>query len=391
MNKSSFARPVLLACAALCAQAWAADPATFDIAGVVSFSGPYGITGTDMKRGVELAVEHRGGRVLGKPVRMMWEDDETKAQVAVQKATRLVGDGAQMIFGAVASGSTLALQTLSDQRKVPLLVTVSADDKITRRDGSRYTFRTSNNINMELRMAAEFAREAKLKKVYGVVVDVGVGRDAWETFVKYAAQSGIQIAGVDFMPIGTRDFAVAIDKIAKSDADGVNVLLFGNDAVTYLKQAAQVNLGKSKVQFGGSALMDETAAAAVGSGAVGANSLVRYHFSVDNPANKKFVEAYRAKYNEWPSSHAGEAYDGMSWWLDTVDATKSWDREKWVAAFEKSVRENSLEGRKTMRSCDHQAAQPGLWGVVAEGKAPLPALTIKVNRTFPADRLFDPC
>ncbi|MCC6246729.1 MAG: ABC transporter substrate-binding protein [Rubrivivax sp.] len=377
--------------ALLCINAWAADPATFDIAAVLSFSGAYGITGTDMRRGVELAIEHRGGNVLGKPVRVSWEDDETKAQVAVQKATRLVGDGAQMIFGAVASGSTLALQTLADQRKVPLLVTVSADDRITRKDGSRYTFRTSNNIGMEVRMTAEYTREAKLKRVYGVVVDVGVGRDAWDSYLKQVGSAGVQSAGVDFLQIGTRDYAVAVDKIAKSDADGVNVLLFGNDAVTFLKQAAQVGLGKSKTLFGGSALLDETTAAAVGPGAVGVHSLVRYHFSVDNPANRKFVEAYRAKYNEWPSAHAGEAYDGMSWWLDVVDSTKSWDREKWVTAFEKSTRENSLEGRKTMRSCDHQASQPGLWGTVVEGKAPLPGLTVKVNKTFPADRLFDPC
>lgn len=381
----------VLGAAVLCGPVAAADPATFDIAGVLSFSGAYGITGTDMKRGVELAIEHRGGRVLDKPIRVTWEDDETKAQVAVQKATRLLGDGAQMVFGAVASGSTLALQTIADQRKIPLLVTVSADDKITRRDGSRYTFRTSNNIGMEVRMAGEYTREAKLKKVYGVVVDVGVGRDAWDSYVKHVSQAGVQIVGVDYLPIGTRDYAVAVDKIAKTDADGVNVLLFGNDAVTFLKQAAHVGLSKSKSLFGGSALQDETTAAAVGPGAVGVHSLVRYHFSVDNPANRRFVDAYRAKYNEWPSANAGEAYDGMSWWLDVVDSTRSWDREKWVEAFERSTRENSVEGRKTMRACDHQAAQPGLWGTVTEGKPPLPALTIKVNKTFAAERLFDPC
>ncbi len=391
MNHSPIRLVALCCAAAFSMAAQAADPDSFDIGGVVSFSGPYGIVGTDMKRGVELAIEHRGGRVLGKPIKVTWEDDETKAQVAVQKATRMVGDGVQMIFGAIASGSTLALQTLSDQRKVPLLVTVSADDKITRKDGSRYTFRTSNNINMELRMAAEFTRDAKLKKVYGVVVDVGVGRDAWDTYVKYATASGVQIVGVDYLAIGTRDFAVAIDKIAKTDADGVNILLFGNDAVTFVKQSGQVGLGKSKVQFGGSALADETTAAAMGAASVGVHSLVRYHFSVDNPANRKFVEAYRAKYNEWPSANAGEAYDGMAWWLDVVNGTNTWDREKWVAAFEKSTRENSLEGRKVMRTCDHQAAQPGLWGTVVEAKAPLPALTVKVNNTFPADKLFDPC
>ena len=81
----------------------------------------------------------------------------------------------------------------------------------------------------------------------------------------------------------------------------------------------------------------------------------------------------------------------MAWWLDTVEQTGSWDKEKWVAAFENSVRENSVEGRKVMRACDHQAAQVGLWGEVVQGQAPLPPLTMKITNTFEAEKLFDAC
>lgn len=372
------------------APARAADPDAFKIAGVVAFSGAYGIIGEGMKRGVELAIEHRGGKVLGKPIQVDWEDDETKPQPAVQKATRLLAGGAHMIFGAVSSASTVALQSLADQRRVPLLVTISADDKITRPNGSRYTFRTSNTLGMEIRMASEFTKVRGLKKVYGVVADYAVTREGWEVYRALAEKLGVQIVGVDYAPLGNRDYSVIIDKIGRTDADGVALIMTGNDGVTFLKQSGQAGLGKSKVQFG-PVLQDELLAAAVGPASVGVYSGVRYHFSHENPANKKFVEAYRAKYNEWPSSFAGEAYDGMSWWLDTVESTKSWDKEKWVEAFAGSTRENSLEGKKVMRACDHQALQVGLWGVVEEGKAPLPPLTMKITNTFPPEDLFTDC
>lgn len=366
------------------------EPSEFHIAGVLAFSGAYGIIGKDMRQGVELAIADRGGKVLGKPIRVSWEDDETKPQPAVQKATRLLAGGAQMIFGAVGSASTLALQGLADQRKIPLLVTISADDKITRPNGSRYTFRTSNTLGMEIRMCVEFAKVKGLKKIYGVTADYQATRDGWELFVAEAKKVGIEIVGNDYAPLGNRDYSVIVDKMAKSDADGIAVMVTGNDAVTFLKQSGQVGLNKTKVQFG-PVLQDETLAAAVGPAAVGVYSGVRYHFTVDNPANKKFVEAYRAKYNEWPSSFAGEAYDGISWWLDVVESTKSWDRETWVDAFAKSTRENSLEGKKVMRACDHQAAQVGLWGVVVEGQSPLPPLTMKITDVFDAAKLFDAC
>lgn len=294
------------------------EPSEFHIAGVLAFSGAYGIIGKDMRQGVELAVADRGGKVLGKPIRVSWEDDETKPQPAVQKATRLLAGGAQMMFGAVGSASTLALQGLADQRKIPLLVTISADDKITRPNGSRYTFRTSNTLGMEIRMCVEFAKVKGLKKIYGVTADYQATRDGWELFVAEAKKVGIEIVGNDYAPLGNRDYSVIVDKMAKSDADGIAVMVTGNDAVTFLKQSGQVGLNKTKIQFG-PVLQDETLAAAVGPAAVGVYSGVRYHFTVDNPANKKFVEAYRAKYSEWPSSFAGEAYDGISWWLDVVE------------------------------------------------------------------------
>jgi len=365
-------------------------PDKFKIGGVVSLSGPYGLLGEDMRRGVQIAIEERQGKVLGVPIEVTWEDDETKPQPAVQKATKLVSEGAHMIFGALSSASTLAIMNITKQRKIPHLVTISADDKITLPGGSRYTFRTSNTLDMENRMALSYLQDKKLKKLYAVAADYQATRDGWEWFRKQAEKNGVQITGEDFAPLGNRDFSSIVDKIAKSDADSVFLSLTGSDVVTFLKQAGQVNLGKTRVIFG-PVVADETMAAGVGPASLGVNSGMRYLYSIDNPANRKFVEAYQKKYNAIPPVAGGEAYDGMSWWLDTVEKTASWDKEKWIDAFADSVRENSVEGRKTMRACDHQALQVGFWGEVVQGMPPAPALTMKITKVFPESRLFEAC
>ena len=370
--------------------AQAADPDAFYIGGVVSLSGTYGIFGEDMRKGVEIAIDQHGGKVLGKPVKMNWEDDETKPQPAVQKTTRLISDGAHMLFGAVSSSSTLAIMNIAKQRKIPHLVTMSADDKITVPGGSRYTFRTSNTLGMEQRMALSYSKDQKLKRVYGVTADYQATRDSWEWYRKEAEKAGIQIVGADFPPLGNRDFSSIVDKIAKSDADGVALFMTGSDAVTMVKQGGQINLGKTKKIFG-PVIADETMAAGVGPNSIGVNSGVRYHYTVDNAANKKFVDAYRKKFNEFPSSAAGEAYDGMAWWLSVVEKTGTWDKEKWVDAMAASVRDNSVEGRKEMRACDHQALQDGLWGEVVAGSAPNPEYMMKIVQTYSPKQIFEPC
>ncbi|MBH1966289.1 MAG: ABC transporter substrate-binding protein [Comamonadaceae bacterium] len=365
-------------------------PEKFKIGGVISLSGAYGLLGEDMRRGVQIAIEERGGKVLGVPIDMVWEDDETKPQPAVQKATKLISEGSHMIFGALSSASTLAIMNITKQRKIPHLITISADDKITVPGGSRYAFRTSNNLDMENRMALVYAQEKGLKKIYAVTADYQATRDGWEWVKKEATQKGMKIVGEDFPAFGNRDYSSIVDKIAKSDADGVILMLTGSDVVTFLKQAGQVNLSKGKVIFGPVAA-DETMAAAVGTTAMGVNTGLRYHYTIDNAANRKFVEAYQKKFGALPAMAAGEAYDGMAWWLDTVEKTGSWDKEKWVDAFANSTRENSVEGKKTMRACDHQALQVGFWGEVVKGTAPAPALTMKITKVFPEAKLFTDC
>src|SRR5690554_2387893 len=97
----------------LCTGAHAAEPDAYKVGAVLALSGTYAVFGEDMRKGIELAIEHRGGKVLGKPIVVMYEDDETKPQQAVQKSIRLISEGAHMIFGAVSSASTLAVMNVA--------------------------------------------------------------------------------------------------------------------------------------------------------------------------------------------------------------------------------------------------------------------------------------
>ncbi|WP_137388573.1 ABC transporter substrate-binding protein [Rhodoligotrophos defluvii] len=384
-------RHVLLASAALamfCNAAAAEEE--FKVGGVVALSGPYGVIGEAMRKGAELAAEMRGGKVLGAPIVFEWEDSETKPQVAVQKATRLIADGADLLFGEVSSGATIAMMKLAERRKVPLLVTISASDEITGKDKNPYTFRTSNPVDMENRMMAEFAAKDGVKRVYGVVADYAVGREMWESLKAKLKAKGVTIAGEDFPALGNKDYSLIADKVAKSDADGVAMIMTGSDAITFLKQSGQIGLKDKKTVFG-TMVMDELMGKAVGEQSYGVNSTLRYHFSHDNPANEKFVAAFKAKYGELPNQFAGEAFDGMSWFLNVVDETGRWDKEAWLEAFRNSTYAESVEGTKRMRPCDNQAEQVGLFGKAVKGSDPLPPVTMEVTYTFEPSALFDAC
>lgn len=363
----------------------------FKIGGVVTLTGPYGVLGTSMKRGAELAADMRGNRVLDVPIHFNWEDDESKPQIAVQKGARLISSGAHILFAPVSSGSTVALMKVADRAKIPLLVTISLTDDIIGKDKNAYTFRTSNSADMEHRMVSEFAKNAGISKVFNITSDYTIGRDGAVALKTKLAQHGIDVIGEEFPAFGTKDFSVLINKALNSGADAMFMGLAGNEVITFLKQANQFSL-KDKMKLFGLIVMDESIARAVGDeGSLGVNSVLRYHFSTDNPANKVFVKAYRDKYGEFPDQYAGEAYDGMSWFLDVINSTKSWDKTTWLKSFETSRRPNSVEGSKVMRACDHQAEQPGYYGHAVRGTGDLPPVTMEVTHIFTADQLFNPC
>jgi ABC-type branched-subunit amino acid transport system substrate-binding protein len=391
MKRRLLAQAAVASALTLAVAAASAQPKdAFTIGGVVPLSGAYALLGTSMQKGLDLAVELRGAKVLSKPIRVLWEDSETKPQTSVQKANKVLAAGADVLFGDGASGQTMAIMPVAAQRKVPLVVTTSAADGITGASRNRYTFRTSNLAYMETQMAAAFIRKAALKKVYAVAVDQPVGRDTWATMKSSLAGMGVTVAGEDFAPIGSQDYSVIIDKAIRSGADGMFVVTTGADTITLLKQAGQVGL-PGKLRIFGTGFLDDDAAMAVGPDVVGVNTVARYHFSFDTPQNKRFVEAYRKKYNEWPNAYAGHAFDGINWFLDEVEKSGSWDAEKWVAAFESSAYQDSLFGPKQMRACDHQAIGVGLWAEAVKGEPPQPALMLKVTDTFPSDGLFPPC
>ncbi len=388
-RRKAFTRVALAATLAMGGHAMAQEAKeVFTIGGVLPLSGPYASLGITMRKGAELAIEEKR-QVLGKPIRALWEDTETKPQISVQKANKLVAAGANMLFGDGASIQTMAIMPVAAQRKIPLIVTASASDSITGANRNAYTFRTSSQIYAETQLVTEYVKKQKMKGIYVLAVDQQQGRAAAEAMKVNMEKIGVKILGVDFTPLGTPDYSLVINKVAQSGADGVLLVTAGADSSTFLKQAGQVSLARKLKIFGVG--FDDNDAAAVGKDIVGVQSVARYHFSYDTPANRKFVEAYRKKFNEYPDAMAGNAYDGMKWFLEVVDKTGTWSSEAWVKAFAGSSPSASVFGPRQMRACDNQAVGVGLWTEGVQNAAPLPAYSFKVTDTFPPAGLYPAC
>ena len=63
---------------------------TIKIGFVDTFSGPSAAIGNDARNGFELALDHIGRKMDGKPVEVICEDDQLKPDVGRQKTEKLI-------------------------------------------------------------------------------------------------------------------------------------------------------------------------------------------------------------------------------------------------------------------------------------------------------------
>src|ERR1700738_3459208 len=76
---------------------------------ITTFSGPTGVIGNDMRNSFELALDHLGRRMGGLPVEVIYEDDQQKPEVGVQKTLKLIeSDQVNFVIGYIWSNVLLA-------------------------------------------------------------------------------------------------------------------------------------------------------------------------------------------------------------------------------------------------------------------------------------------
>src|SRR5437016_7161987 len=113
-----------------------AQPKTFKIGAIHPVTGPLAEPGQACRLGAQMAVEavNAAGGIKGKgglKLELLVGDTQTKPENGRVEAERVVNQGAQMLLGSFDSGSTNAMVSVAQQKRVPFLIDIAAADPIT--------------------------------------------------------------------------------------------------------------------------------------------------------------------------------------------------------------------------------------------------------------------
>src|ERR1700761_3265525 len=161
---------------ALASPAVAGDPIKFGF--VSPFSGPTAVIGNDMRNSFELALDHMGRKMAGKPVEVIYEDDQQKPDVGKQKTEKLgQADKVDFIVGYIWSNVLLAsLKTAVDSQTF-LISANGGPSQLAGELCSPYVFSTSWQNDQTPQAVGLYMNQKGVKSVFLIGPNYAAGKD----------------------------------------------------------------------------------------------------------------------------------------------------------------------------------------------------------------------
>ncbi len=173
------AAPLLLALGLALAGHPAAAQSNVKIGTILSVTGPAAFLGTDMKAGMELAIDEinaKGGRKID----WVFYDAESQTNKGLTETRRLLDqDKVDMIVGGGnMSGMAIAMLGLTEKAQIPFMSTEGAVDIVTPIDQRQWTFKSTADDEQVMERLADYYAKKGIKKVAFLADSTGFGQSA---------------------------------------------------------------------------------------------------------------------------------------------------------------------------------------------------------------------
>ncbi len=316
-------KKALLACCALVALA--ATPAlaqqkTIKIGFVSTFSGPPAAIGNDMRNAFELGLDHVGRKLGGIPVEVIYEDDQTKPDVGVQKTQKLIdSDKVDFLVGYIWSNVAVAsLKPIVDSKTFTVITNAGAS-QLAGELCSPYVFSTSWQNDQTPAAVGLYMNQKNVKTAFLIGPNYIAGKDM---LAGVASTFKGKIVGQELTRWPDQlDFSAELSKARAAKPDAIFAFYPGGAGIQFITQYAQSGL-KGQIPLYTAFTIDDLSLPRLKDLAIGIPGAQQWVNDLPNAENKKFVADYKAKYKTTPSFYGAQTYDAVALLDDAVKAVK---------------------------------------------------------------------
>jgi len=312
------------------AEETAADEKVIKVGEYASLTGSEAAFGQSSHKGTLLAIDdiNAAGGVLGKPIKLIYEDNQSKSDETATVAHKLVSsDKVVALLGEVASGRSLIAAPICQQNQIPMISPSSTNPKVTA--VGDYIFRVCFTDPFQGKLISDFAKRTLKASKVAVLTDVasaysvGLADYFKEPFV---ANGGTIVAEQKYSG-GDKDFKAQLTAIKAANPDAIFVPGYYNEAGLVVQQARQ--LGINVPLFGGDGWEAPELLQIAGKALESTYYSTHYSSENDSPVVQDFVKKFKAKFNgEVPDAMAALGYDSAMVLADAIKRAGTTDGPK---------------------------------------------------------------
>ena len=274
-----------------------------------------------MRRSVELAKEHLGGKMGGKPFEIIYEDDQFKPDVGKQKSEKLVQqDKVNFVAGYIWSNVLLAsLKTVTDEGDTILISSNAGPSQIAGELCNKNFFSTSWNNDQTPMAMGQYLQEKGVKSLYLMAGNYAAGKDMLAG-VKRTFKGEIKGEDLTKWP-DQLDFSAELAKVGAAKPDGIFIFYPGAHGVQFLQQYVQAGL-KGKIPLYQVFSIDAITLPQQKELALGTLGAQEWVNDLPNEQNKKYVADFKKKHGVYPSFYGAQSYDAIMLIASAAEALK---------------------------------------------------------------------
>ena len=345
------------------------------------FSGPAAVLGEPMYKGTILAVDEinaKGGLLGKRKIEVVKADENAGTDANVKELRRLkVSEKIDFFTGITSSGNTPALGPVAEELKVLTIFVDGCTDFLFDKavPDPKYIFRITNiqsadGVTAAIAMAQTYPHVQRIAHIHP---DYSYGRNAFQ-HVKAVCDKILpssQVVMEGWPKLGTTDFAAHITKAISAKPDILFTSVWGGDYIAFYKQALGYGLYK-KMNYA-TTLALGVAPQAIGKdhpeGVIGgchANYYFTFPAGQKWPLNNAFVNAYYAKWKEYPNFQAEGGYTAMHMLRTAIEKanklTGSWPDDEAIIGQLEGAGYSGPGGYVYIRPDNHQGYKDAMTG-----------------------------
>ncbi len=339
--------------------------------------------------GVQLAIDHinAGGGLLGRKLELLVRDSQLKPDLGTSHTRDLITrENIDFLIGPDGSAVGMTVSAVAKQYKKVVMMTIPNTPRITTETFHPYVFTVVPSGLMEARAMAEAIGPGN-KRIAFIGGDYEAAHQGLKYFREWLAKvnPSAEVVAEAWPKLGEPDYSSYITSLMSSKPDVIFSYLWGADLIGFIKQGKPYGVF-DKTKVASLVFLDDLKALGneMPDGVIA--QMRAPFFAIEGARVTKYVEQYRAKFNDYPADWAIMGYEGMQILAQAIKQSGSLESDSIVKAVEQ-IKYDGIRGPISFRGIDHQGTVGSYIGTTTKNdKYPFKTLT---NIKFvPAEKIW---